>query len=303
MVRKFLNVNSKFISGDDFNDLILLGVDKESKASAEDIVKLQAIRLMAVGEESRAVALVYKFYEKQGFTQEIARQFVFELMKQNPFKELEEAIRALFYHHQKSAKSGQELIAWKAGLGAAVSMLKAYTRKFKMTDEGEKVMKEVDGKQVPEFIEWNQSKIDNFIDRCIKETEKVGLIPKGAFDAYKKSLTPKKEDKDSEESVSKKDAKNPKEEGGKGAERNPQKPNKLMENLKRRNNQLRERVNRRMNLKPKKVEAVQLKLPLVIPKTVKHQQSKYTLQHLTENIWQRYLGWKTLMLQPLRTAK
>lgn len=205
--KELIDRHSKLIVGDSFNTLILLGSDDKDSVNAEDIVKLRAIQHKAVGEEKKAISILMNFYKDKGFTEEHARQFLYKLMRKDPFAELSQLIVNLFYHHQKSATDKTATTAWMAGLAMAKSLVKAYTRKFKVDGKGNKVMVDSADKkqQVPAFEYWPESKIDNFIIRCIEEASKAKVIPVNALDIYQKSLSPNKGDKDTEEEVSKKE--------------------------------------------------------------------------------------------------
>jgi hypothetical protein len=163
-------IETKIVEGFEFNIALLAGTFAKGKISEEDEIKLNAIRLAASGQFDAAVSLVYNFFNKNGMTVELSKMFVSKLMGADKYKEVEDLIVNIFKYHKFKDKD------YTKGIEKAKNVLKAYTRRHKVDNKGNKITENIDGKDIPVFIYWSEKKIESFIQNCVNKAISLGII-------------------------------------------------------------------------------------------------------------------------------
>jgi len=161
---------------DGFNFSVLAGVKAEKLVSSKDLIKYKAIQLAATGRFKEAVNVINLFYsdQKMGFKLEHAEMFVRDLMKNNPYAELEQrVVELLTYSKEKHGDHTKEI-------GNAIALVRAFTRTPKLDAESNQVKEG----STPVYTYWENSKITKFVNKCIE-----GLIHTEVLDS-KTTLLP-----------------------------------------------------------------------------------------------------------------
>lgn len=143
-----------------FNTALLAGVDTEEAADPSDLMKLRAKQFLAAGQERNALNEIKTLFSEQGFTDDMARAFLFEMVRRDRFSELRNSVKALLMYF--SIEKGD----FHHGLGHVNNLVSFHSRNFAGKDK--------DGKDI--YTSWADNKIRNFVDSCLHELVASGHL-------------------------------------------------------------------------------------------------------------------------------
>ena len=152
---------ANYLVDDHFNVLVLTGSDDENDTPAEDLIKLKAKQLMSAGNEQMAIACIQTLYSEKGMTKEMARNFLFKLIREDNNSELKNSIMSLL------AYGYVEKGDYHTMLSHCNSLVKLYSRSVTGKNEAGDIL----------YKFWKDSKIQNFVDNCVNALVERGVFP------------------------------------------------------------------------------------------------------------------------------
>lgn len=160
--QELIDRSANYLIDDKFNVLVLTGSDDENDTAAEDLIRLKAKQLMSAGNEQTAIACIQTLYAEKGMTKEMARSFLFKLIREDGNSELKASVMSLLAHGY--IEKGD----YHTMLSHCNNLVKFYSRSV--------VGKNETGDNIYKF--WKDSKIQNFVDNCVNALVERGTFPK-----------------------------------------------------------------------------------------------------------------------------
>ena len=156
-----------------FNFELLTGKPND-KLTSTDLVQIEAIRRTASGDFQGAVDFVKTAFRKtKGFNPDFAAMFVNQLMASNPYSLLKNLVLELMLegYSKEEPSRDKNYRGHLAHLDLMIQPIRLFSKH--KTDK----TTEVDGKDVPVYTFWSQSKINSFINNIIADARIKGIIP------------------------------------------------------------------------------------------------------------------------------